>query len=54
MSLLLKGVSDFFGLDIGTTAVRLVELKGTNPRLLAKYAYVPLDPQACLCSLQIS
>lgn len=46
MSLLFSGVSDFFGLDIGTTAVRLVELKGTtSPRQLAKYAYVPLDPK---------
>jgi type IV pilus assembly protein PilM len=44
MSLLFSGVSDFFGLDIGTTAVRLVELKGTGtPRQLAKYAYIPLD-----------
>lgn len=44
MSSLLSGVSDFFGLDIGTTAVRLVQLKGgSNPKNLVKYAYVPLD-----------
>lgn len=44
MSLLLSGVSDFFGLDIGTTAVRLVQLRGgSNPKSLVKYAYVPLD-----------
>lgn len=44
MSLLLSGVADFFGLDIGTTAVRLVQLHGgSNPKSLAKYAYVPLD-----------
>lgn len=44
MSSLLSGVSDFFGLDIGTTAVRLVQLHGgSNPKSLVKYAYVPLD-----------
>jgi type IV pilus assembly protein PilM len=38
---LVSGVSDFFGLDIGTTAVRLVQLKGL--KTLFKYAYAPLD-----------
>jgi type IV pilus assembly protein PilM len=41
---LLSGVSAFFGLDIGTTAVRLVELHGSGPvKTLVKYAYVPVD-----------
>lgn len=41
---LLSGVSEFFGLDIGTTAIRLVELRGSGPtRSLVKYAYVPID-----------
>ena len=41
---LLSGVSSFFGLDIGTTAIRLVELSGSGAtRTLAKYAYVPVD-----------
>ncbi len=41
---LLTGVSAFFGLDIGTTAIRLVELRGNGPiRNLVKYAYVPVD-----------
>ncbi len=41
---ILSGVSSFFGLDIGTTAIRLVELRGTGPtRTLVKYAYVPLE-----------
>jgi len=41
---LLSGVSAFFGLDIGTTAIRLVELRGSGPlRTLVKYAYVPID-----------
>lgn len=41
---LLTGVSDFFGLDIGTTAVRLVELRGGGPvKPLVRYGYVPID-----------
>lgn len=44
MSLLLGGASDFFGLDIGSTAVRLVELRGAgNAKALVKYAYVPVE-----------
>ncbi len=40
----LSGVSSFFGLDIGTTGVRLVELRGSgSSRSLVKYAYVPID-----------
>ncbi|HEY1645611.1 MAG TPA: type IV pilus assembly protein PilM [Candidatus Saccharimonadales bacterium] len=41
---ILSGVSDFFGLNIGTTAVRLVQLKGSGPnKSLVRYAYVPID-----------
>lgn len=41
---ILSGVSDFFGLDIGTTAIRLVELKGAGPvKSLSRYASVPVD-----------
>lgn len=41
---ILSGVSSFFGLDIGTTAIRLVELRGTGTtKTLVKYAYVPVD-----------
>jgi type IV pilus assembly protein PilM len=44
MSLFFSGTSEFFGLDIGTTAVRLVQLRGTGtPKMLVKYAYVPLE-----------
>lgn len=40
----LSGVSSFFGLDIGTTGMRLVELRGTGVnRSLVKYAYVPIE-----------
>jgi type IV pilus assembly protein PilM len=46
---ILSGVSAFFGLDIGTTAIRLVELKGSGPiRSLVKYAYVPIDSKIVL------
>lgn len=46
---LLTGVAEFFGLDIGTTGVRLVELRGSGPaRSLVKYAYVPVDPKVVL------
>ncbi|HUB94067.1 MAG TPA: type IV pilus assembly protein PilM [Verrucomicrobiae bacterium] len=41
---LLSGVSAFFGLDIGTTGVRLVELRGAGTtKALVKYAYVSID-----------
>lgn len=41
---ILSGVTSFFGLDIGTTGIRVVELRGTGPtRSLVKYAYVPID-----------
>lgn len=41
---ILSGVSDFFGLDIGTSALRLVQTKG-NGRIksLQRYAQVPID-----------
>jgi len=46
---LLNGVSAFFGLDIGTTAVRLVELRGSGPiKSLNRYAYVPVDSKLVL------
>ncbi len=41
---LLSGVSDFFGLDLGTTAVRVVELRGGGPtKQLFKYASAPIN-----------
>lgn len=49
MSTLFTSVGDFFGLDIGATAVRLVQLHGTgSSKALAKYAYVPLDAKLAL------
>lgn len=44
MSLLNGGISDFFGLDIGTSAIRLVELKTSGGvKVLSKYGYVPIN-----------
>lgn len=46
---LLTGVSSFFGLDIGTTAVRAVQLRGGGPvKTLLRYAYVPIDSKLAL------
>ncbi len=39
---LLSGINDFFGLDIGTSAVRVVQLSGAN---LSRYGSVPIDPR---------
>lgn len=43
MSSIFNVSSDFFGLDIGTTAIRLVELRGSGNKSLVKYAYVPIE-----------
>jgi type IV pilus assembly protein PilM len=46
---LLSGVSDFFGLDIGTTAIRVVQLRGSGPnKALVKYGYIPIDTKIAL------
>jgi type IV pilus assembly protein PilM len=43
---ILSGVSEFFGLDISTTSIRLVELHGSGPqKTLNKYGYIPIDPK---------
>ena len=43
---MLSGVSEFFGLDIGTTGIRVVELRtAANTRSLVRYAYAPIDPK---------
>ncbi|MBP7835035.1 type IV pilus assembly protein PilM [Candidatus Saccharibacteria bacterium] len=45
----ISGVKDFFGLDIGTSAIRLVQLKGSGPvKALAKYALVPVEQKLVL------
>lgn len=46
---LVSGVSSFFGLDLGTTAVRVVELSGGGPtKQLVKYAYAPVDSKIAI------
>ncbi len=50
---LFSSTSDFFGLDIGSTAVRLVELRGSGAvKTLARYAYVPLASTIALSDSQ--
>lgn len=42
-------VSEFFGLDIGSTAIRLVELRSAgSTKALVKYAYVPIEDSLAL------
>lgn len=46
---ILSGVSNFFGLDIGTSAIRLVELSGSGQgKSLVRYAYAPVDSKIVL------
>lgn len=46
---ILSGISDFFGLDIGTIAVRMVQLQGSGrAKSLIKYAHVPIDSKTAL------
>lgn len=48
---LISGVSDFFGLDIGTSAVRLVELRGGGSiKQLSKFGYAPIDLKLSMSS----
>ena len=41
------GVGDFFALDIGTDALRMIELSGSAQHgwVLQRFAYVPVDRQ---------
>jgi type IV pilus assembly protein PilM len=46
---LLSGVSEFFGLDIGSTAIRLVELRGgSTGKSLVKYGFMPIEPKIAM------
>lgn len=45
----LSGVSSFFGLDIGTTAIRVVQLHGGgHMKALTKYGYIPIDAKVAI------
>lgn len=49
MSPLLSVSQDFFGLDIGSSAIRLVQLRGNGPtKSLIKYSYVPIDSRIAI------
>ena len=47
---IIKGVGDFFGLDIGTTAIRVVQLapSGSGKWTLRHYGYAPIDVKTAL------
>ena len=46
---LLSGVSEFFGLDIGTSSVRVVQLTNSSgSRQLLRYAMAPIDGKLAL------
>ncbi len=46
---LLSGVSTFFGLDLGSSALRAIELHGNGAqRSIYKYAYMPVDSRIAL------
>lgn len=46
---ILSGVSAFFGLDISSSALYAVELRGNGPmKVLYKYAYMPIDSKISL------
>lgn len=43
---LLSGVRDFVGLDLGTTAIRVVQLSGSGEnKVLGRYGFIPIDPK---------
>ena len=39
-----SGDTDFFGLDIGTSALRVVQMKGGKTKTLARYGAIEVDP----------
>jgi type IV pilus assembly protein PilM len=50
----LSGVSDFFGLDVGSSALRAVQLRGGGPvKALDVYAQLPLDGNLALSDSQV-
>lgn len=54
MSSFLSVSSEFFGLDIGTTAIRLVQLRsGGGQKALVRYAYVPLDSKISMSESKV-
>jgi type IV pilus assembly protein PilM len=51
---ILSGVSDFFGLDMGSTALRAVQLRGSGPvKALEKYAQMPVEGSITLSDSKV-
>lgn len=51
---ILSGVSDFFGLDIGTSALRVVQLRGPGPiKVLELYGQMPIESTAALSDSKV-
>jgi type IV pilus assembly protein PilM len=51
---LLSGVSDFFGLDMGTTALRAVQLKGAGPvKALDRYGQIDAEAVVALSDAKV-
>ena len=42
---ILSNTSDFFALDIGTSAIRVVQMKGGKTKILARYGSLAIDPK---------
>lgn len=42
---ILTNKTDFFGLDIGTSAIRVVQMKGGKAKTLARYGSLDIDPK---------
>jgi type IV pilus assembly protein PilM len=42
---ILTNTTDFFGLDIGTSAIRVVQMKGGKTKTLARYGSLDIDPK---------
>lgn len=45
---MLSSSSDFFGLDIGTSAIRVVQMKGGKTKTLARYGSIDIDSKIAL------
>ena len=42
---ILSNTSDFFGLDIGTSAIRVVQMRGAKNKVLVTHGFLDIDPR---------
>jgi type IV pilus assembly protein PilM len=42
---ILSSTSDFFGLDIGSSTIRVVQMRGGRTKVLARYGFMEIDPK---------